>query len=429
MGKVLQFENISKLYRLGQVGTGTLSHDINRWWKTKILRQEDPYIRIGETNRRSQKGKSDFVWALRDISFSVDEGDVVGIIGLNGSGKSTLLKILSRITTPTTGCIKTKGRIASLLEVGTGFHSELSGRDNIYMNGSILGMTKREITSKFDEIVDFSGVARYIDTPVKRYSSGMKVRLGFAVAAFLDPEILVVDEVLAVGDVEFQKRAIGKMQNISAEQGRTVLFVSHNMDSMLRLCNKGLLLDEGELRYDGGINETVAMYVGNMHGSTCFEGIDGKEDFLSLQRAVVTGKSINGNVFENTSPILLEMEVDVRENIKNLVIGFNLMSQYETNIARADYNDVTSETTLAPGRYLFRFEIPAYTLAPGNYRIVFDLGYICGRRCYSSKKSNLYFEVIMGSPSYGHIYLKSKPKLTSLVHPKWIKSIECLERH
>jgi lipopolysaccharide transport system ATP-binding protein len=257
----IEFNNVGKMYRLGRVGTGTLSHDLNRWWTTNILRKEDPYLKIGETNDRSKKGSSDYVWALRDISFKVEQGDVVGIIGKNGAGKSTLLKLLSRITSPTTGSIRYQGRIASLLEVGTGFHPEMTGRENIYMNGSIMGMTKKEITRKLDEIVDFAGVERYLDTPVKRYSSGMTVRLGFAVAAFLEPEILVVDEVLTVGDAEFQKKAIGKMKDVSQGGGRTVLFVSHNMDSMLNLCDNGLLLENGMVKYTGDIRSTVAEYV------------------------------------------------------------------------------------------------------------------------------------------------------------------------
>ena len=218
----IEFENISKQYKLGLVSTGTLSHDLNRFWQTKILRRPDPYLKIGETNDRASKGSSEYVWALKDINFKVEEGDVVGIIGRNGAGKSTLLKLLSRVTSPTTGAIRARGRIASLLEVGTGFHPEMTGRENIYMNGSIMGMTKAEITRKLDEIVDFSGCERYLDTPVKRYSSGMMVRLGFAVAAHLEPEILVVDEVLAVGDAEFQKKAIGKMNEVAHGQGRTV---------------------------------------------------------------------------------------------------------------------------------------------------------------------------------------------------------------
>lgn len=257
----IQFDHVGKLYKLGLVGTGTLSHDLNRWWKTTVLRQEDPYLKIGETNDRSKKGSSDYVWALKDITFDVQEGDVVGIIGKNGAGKSTLLKLLSRVTSPTTGVIRARGRIASLLEVGTGFHPELTGRENIYMNGSIMGMTRQEITRKLDEIVDFAGVERYVDTPVKRYSSGMTVRLGFAVAAFLEPEILVVDEVLAVGDAEFQKKAIGKMQDVSKGEGRTVLFVSHNMAAVRSLCSKGVLLENGQIVYQGNTDDTINLYL------------------------------------------------------------------------------------------------------------------------------------------------------------------------
>lgn len=257
----IEFNHVGKQYRLGLVGTGTLSQDLNRWWQTTVLHHEDPYLKIGDVNDRAAKANSDFVWALRDIDFKVEEGDVVGIIGKNGAGKSTLLKLLSRVTTPTVGTINYRGRLAALLEVGTGFHGEMTGRENIYMNGAILGMTKAEIDRKLDEIIDFSGCEKYIDTPVKRYSSGMTVRLGFAVAAFLEPEILIVDEVLAVGDAEFQKKAIGKMQDV-AGNGRTVLFVSHNMASIRNLCKTGVLLEYGQVKYrDNNINKVVDFYL------------------------------------------------------------------------------------------------------------------------------------------------------------------------
>lgn len=263
MGRIaIEFENISKQYALGSIGTGTLSRDLNRWW-ARIRGKEDPYLRIGEENDRSKKAVGDFVWALKDINFSVEEGEVLGIIGKNGAGKSTLLKILSRVTSPTTGCIRAKGRIASLLEVGTGFHPEMTGRENIYMNGSIMGMTRAEITRKLDEIVDFAGVEKYIDTPVKRYSSGMTVRLGFAIAAHLEPEILVVDEVLAVGDAEFQKKAIGKMQDVAKGEGRTVLFVSHNMAAVRSLCSRGIILENGRVAYTGEIGIVISEYLKN----------------------------------------------------------------------------------------------------------------------------------------------------------------------
>ncbi len=259
--KAIEFNHVGKQYRLGLVSTGTFSRDLSRWWSMNVLGREDPFLKIGETNVRSQKGGSDFVWALKDIDFSVEQGDVVGIIGKNGAGKSTLLKLLSRVTAPTVGEINIRGRIASLLEVGTGFHPEMTGRENIYMNGAIMGMTKAEITRKFDEIVEFSGCERYIDTPVKRYSSGMKVRLGFSVAAHLEPEILVVDEVLAVGDAEFQKKAIGKMQEVSKGGGRTVLFVSHNMAAVRSLCQKGIVLCDGMTDFIGTADEAINHYL------------------------------------------------------------------------------------------------------------------------------------------------------------------------
>jgi lipopolysaccharide transport system ATP-binding protein len=258
---VIQAENISKQYRLGQIGTGTISHDLNRFW-SKFRGKEDPYLKIGESNDRSVKGESDYVWSLRDINFEIEKGDAVGIIGRNGAGKSTLLKLLSKVTQPTTGSFKVNGRIASLLEVGTGFNPEMTGRENIYLNGAILGMRRHEINKKLDEIIDFSGVERYIDTPVKRYSSGMYVRLAFAVAAHLESEILIVDEVLAVGDAEFQKKCLGKMGDVSQGEGRTVLFVSHNMAAVKTLCSRGILLNKGVIEYEGEIDNCVSLYLG-----------------------------------------------------------------------------------------------------------------------------------------------------------------------
>ncbi len=260
MSIVIRAKNVSKQYRLGKVGTGTLSHDLNRWWH-RVRGKEDPYLKIGEANDRTSKGKSDYVWALRDINFDIEQGTATGIIGRNGAGKSTLLKILSRTTAPTTGSVKIRGRVASLLEVGTGFHPELSGRDNTYLNGAILGMTRKEITRKFDEIVDFAGVERYIDTPVKRYSSGMYVRLAFAVAAHLESEILVVDEVLAVGDAEFQKKCLGKMGDVTRNGGRTVIYVSHNMESIRELCTSAILLKNGLLAGSGSASDIVSSYL------------------------------------------------------------------------------------------------------------------------------------------------------------------------
>jgi lipopolysaccharide transport system ATP-binding protein len=259
-GVIIKVEELGKRYRLGEIGTGTLSHDLNRWW-ARLRGKDDPFAKIGEANDRTTKGSSEYVWSLKEVSFEVKQGVVLGIIGRNGAGKSTLLKILSKVTAPTTGRVKVKGRIASLLEVGTGFHPELTGRENIFLNGSILGMTKVEIRSRFDEIVDFSGVERYIDTPVKRYSSGMYVRLAFAVAAHLEPDVLIIDEVLAVGDADFQKKCLGKMREVSHSQGRTILFVSHNMQAINSLCNEGLWLHQGQVKAIGEAAAIVNNYL------------------------------------------------------------------------------------------------------------------------------------------------------------------------
>jgi lipopolysaccharide transport system ATP-binding protein len=258
--KVICVENVSKIYRLGEFGTGTLSTDVNRWWVTKVLGKEDPYLKIGQVNNRSTKGDSDVVYSLKNVSFDVEQGEVLGIIGKNGAGKSTLLKILSQITSPTIGRVRMKGRVASLLEVGTGFHPELTGRENIFLNGSILGMRKHEITRKLDEIIEFSGVERYIDTPVKRYSSGMYVRLAFAVAAHLESEILIVDEVLAVGDAEFQKKCLSRMKDVSTNEGRTVLFVSHNHFAVKQLCDNAILIKNGKIESYGAVENIVNLY-------------------------------------------------------------------------------------------------------------------------------------------------------------------------
>ena len=365
----IQFDHVGKLYRLGQVGTGTLSHDLNRWWVTKILHKEDPYLKIGETNDRSKKGKSDYVWALRDITFDVNQGDVIGIIGRNGAGKSTLLKLLSQITSPTIGAIRAKGRIGSLLEVGTGFHPEMTGRENIYMNGSIMGMTRHEISRKLDEIVDFAGIERYLDTPVKRFSSGMTVRLGFAVAAFMEPEILVVDEVLAVGDAEFQKKAIGKMQDISKGEGRTVLFVSHNMDSMLNLCHRGILLENGIVIYENDIKSTVKKYLG-----------EGKKDyyytlpedrakgnlFLASARFIGNEQQEKG-LFSFSDNIQIELIIKKKGNSyidKNATLSVIIMTANQLRICSTDIplNIIESEKK-------FELNYQSEILLPNNYFI------------------------------------------------------------
>ncbi len=293
MALAIKADNISKAYQLGEFSTGTITSDLHRWWSMK-RGKEDPYLKIGETNDRSVKGESNIVWSLKDINFEIKEGDAVGIIGRNGAGKSTLLKVLSKVTSPTTGGIKIKGRIASLLEVGTGFHPELTGRENIYLNGAILGMRKKEIVRKFDEIVDFSGVERYIDTPVKRYSSGMYVRLAFAVAAHLESEILIVDEVLAVGDAEFQKKCLGKMGDVSSTEGRTILFVSHNLGALVQLCNQAILLQNGRLISQGKTSMVVSQYVKQgVQRSAMFSGPEESDKKLWFKKISVSDVTSN----------------------------------------------------------------------------------------------------------------------------------------
>lgn len=318
MKPIIKVEDLSKQYRLGNIGTGSLRDDAQRWWH-RVRGKEDPYLRIGETNDRSTKSKGDYVWALKDINFEVMPGEVLGIIGKNGAGKSTLLKILSKVTGPTTGRIDFNGRIASLLEVGTGFHPDLTGRENIFLNGAILGMTKREIRSRLDEIIDFSGCERYIDTPVKRYSSGMIVRLGFAVAAHLEPEILIVDEVLAVGDAEFQKKAIGKMQDVSRNEGRTVLFVSHNMGAVAQLCDSGVVLHQGRIDHQSLIAETIKYYLQNdiKVGSYLCDGSDKVDKEAYFKRIMVVDDERNERsdfFYDEAVYILFDIQINRSES-------------------------------------------------------------------------------------------------------------------
>lgn len=354
---ILKVENVSKQYRLGLIGTGTISHDLNRWWH-KIRGKEDPFLKVGDTNDRSTSGNSKYVWALKDIDFEVEKGEVLGIIGKNGAGKSTLLKILSQVTGPTTGAIKSKGRIASLLEVGTGFHPEMTGKENIFLNGAILGMTKKEISSKLDEIVSFSGCERYIDTPVKRYSSGMKVRLAFAVAAHLEPDILVVDEVLAVGDAEFQKKAIGKMQDISKGDGRTVLFVSHNMMSVKSICTKALILDKGEIFDYGNVNEMVDKYLMNASNETAsFNLLNENAEQILLKSVSIKDNGING-AFDIDKDLDIEIKLESKEdyNVININLFFNLSDG--TNV----FATCSEAGALKKGSFIYKCTIPANTL-------------------------------------------------------------------
>ena len=394
MATAIEFENVGKQYRLGLVSTRTLSHDLERWWTMNILGKEDPYLTIGETNDRATKGESEYVWALKDINFKVEQGDVVGIIGRNGAGKSTLLKLLSKVTGPTTGSIRARGRIGSLLEVGTGFHGEMTGRENIYMNGAILGMTKPEIASKLDEIIDFSGCERYIDTPVKRYSSGMTVRLGFAVAAFLDPEILVVDEVLAVGDAEFQKKAIGKMKDVSRGEGRTVLFVSHNMASIRHLCNTGIVLKNGCVDFTGNVDESVDYYMrtsipsildcpvsdmpreGHCSGAIHFNNI------LFLNEA-------NDEIIPHCGGYLkIRLFFHVKEEIKNCNISIGINDNADTRILSFQSQMTKDPFYFSQGNHHIDCIIPKLPLTGGSYKLGLwsDANGTCADHIYYSIK-------------------------------------------
>ncbi len=397
---VIKVENISKQYRLGKVGTGTLSHDINRWWHT-IRGKEDPYLKIGEVNDRTTKGNSEYVWALRDINFNVRQGEVLGIIGKNGAGKSTLLKILSRTTSPTTGSVKARGRVASLLEVGTGFHPELTGRENIFMNGAILGMTRREIKSKFDEIVDFSGVEKYIDTPVKRYSSGMYVRLAFAVAAHLEPEILIVDEVLAVGDAEFQKKALGKMKDVSQGQGRTVLFVSHNMAAIKNLCTNGMIMTNGTCTFSGEINTAIDRYLKPNDENRQVQGIiewpkgeqpGGDEVKLTSIRLLNEVNEV-AHSFYTSSSITLEINYEILREVSGSRIVLQLLDKNGV-VAFASTNHLSDGERKDRGFYSTTCIIPENLLNKGRYEIFLHIG-IPGIKMLLKSQSFLSFDTIL----------------------------------
>ncbi|WP_079736640.1 ABC transporter ATP-binding protein [Salegentibacter salegens] len=373
MSIILKAENISKQYRLGTVGTGSLQHDLNRWWHN-IRSKEDPYLKVGGVNDRSVKANEDYVWALRDINFEVKSGEVLGIIGKNGAGKSTLLKILSRVTAPTTGSIKTRGRIASLLEVGTGFHGELTGRENIFMNGAVLGMNRAEIKSKLDEIIAFSGCEKYIDTPVKRYSSGMTVRLGFAVAAHLEPEILVVDEVLAVGDAEFQKKAIGKMQDLSLGEGRTVLFVSHNMVSVQNLCTNCLVLENGLISFSGNTEDSIRHYLADKKI---------EYNFSKNKRNVSSDKARIKNMFFKNQKgefisvimsgqkVFLEIEIEIKSILANLVVGVGIYDQNNIPQFHCSTETISKNYDVKNLNRIFtaRLEISKWPLSKGEFFI------------------------------------------------------------
>ena len=365
---ILKVENLSKQYRLGVVGTGTLSHDLNRLW-ARVRGKEDPYLKIGAVNDRSATASSDYVWALKDINFDVKRGEILGIIGKNGAGKSTLLKILSRVTAPTTGSIKTRGRIASLLEVGTGMHPELTGRENVYLNGAILGMTKAEIASKIDEIIEFSGCEMYIDTPVKRYSSGMRVRLGFAVAAFLEPDILVVDEVLAVGDAEFQKKAIGKMQDISNTSGRTVLFVSHNMTAVKNLCTRTIIIDCGAIIADGSTIDVIGKYLNNSieyKYNYISNNIDKSLNFVQEVEIITTDKNYYQDQFGD---LTLKFILNIAIPLQNAALSYQIVDNEGKNVIHELLLNDEQQFGNNKGEVTIISQIKKLSLYPGNYKL------------------------------------------------------------
>lgn len=367
---VIRLENVSKLYRIGEMGTGTISNDFSRWW-SKMTKGNDPFAKIGQENIERE---GDF-WALKDINFEVNQGDVLGIIGKNGAGKSTLLKILSRITSPTSGQVKIKGRIASLLEVGTGFHPELTGRDNVYLNGSFLGMKKWEIDKRFEEIVEFSGIEKFIDTPVKRYSSGMYVRLAFAVAAHLDPEILIIDEVLAVGDAEFQAKCLGKMQDVSQNQGKTVIFVSHDMNAIFKLCTSAIVLKGGSLDFSGNTNDVVSHYLHSEIGLKSSQEwkIDQApgNDKVKLQRVYSTNNSGQPrNTFKPYERIEIIMVYEVLLDGADFLHGCNLFNESGINVFNShDNSSLFTNTKRSKGIYSASFFIEPNFLNEGTYKV------------------------------------------------------------
>lgn len=371
MSAVVNIENISKAYQIGTFNTGSFSTDLARWWALKRGR-EDPYLKIGEENDRSSKGSSNIVWSLKDVSFQIEQGDSVGIIGRNGAGKSTLLKVLSQVTHPTSGQIKIKGKAASLLEVGTGFHPDLTGKENIFLNGAILGMRKHEIKKKFDEIVAFSGVERYIDTPVKRYSSGMYVRLAFAVAAHLESDILIVDEVLAVGDADFQKKCIGKMNNLGSSEGRTIIFVSHHMPSIKGLCKKTVFMERGRVHSIGETADTISTYLSSYSPAKTDEGYIPKGSSLHGSGEVrftrfLPYKDEQGceDFFFGEKPSLL-IEIEVFSDVSDAAIGLHIINVLGDTITMAAPNENYKSISLEKGKYEFEVSLQE-VLMPGEY--------------------------------------------------------------
>jgi lipopolysaccharide transport system ATP-binding protein len=414
---VLKIENVSKKYRLGATGSGSMSQDIMRWWY-KVRGKEDPYASVGVVNDRTVAG-GEYVWALKNINIEIKEGEVVGIIGKNGAGKSTLLKLLSKITTPTEGSIKTRGRMASLLEVGTGFHPELTGRQNIYLNGIILGMSKKEINDKLDEIVEFSGCAKYIDTPSKRYSTGMRVRLGFAVAAFLEPDIMVVDEVLAVGDAEFQKLAIKKMKDVSTQSGRTVLFVSHNMNSIKNLCSRVIVLKEGMIDFEGGTEEGIEHYLKlNIPNQTLFyRSFEDTDNTTICYVKNIKTHNPQGKFSFIEEQYSFNLTIVFKELVADVLLGIIVDDENGNQILVSSSDEVDDDVfrkIKKPGEYITSFSFPGKILKPGFYFVTFSLRGATGSPYHKVEKA-ISFEVEDSDTFRG---IKNRYRATALIAPE-----------
>lgn len=414
MTTVISVENLSKTYRLGQIGSGTFAYDLNVWW-AKTRGKPNPMLRVGEKDHGNRDGEE--ICALKDVSFKVEQGEVLGIIGRNGAGKSTLLKILSRVTAPTSGRIKVKGRIASLLEVGTGFHPDLTGRENIYLNGAILGMSRREIDRKFDEIVDFAEVEKFIDTPVKRYSSGMYVRLAFAVAAHLDPEILIVDEVLAVGDIGFQQKCFNKMGSV-ADQGRTILFVSHNMTAIRNLCNRAILLESGQITNEGSVDMMIAQYYQRTKHSP-LNGLEtmidrsgsGKARFVSARMLDSSGNVIN--IVRLGQEITLDFVYQSALPIYNPSIYIGVYDLLSQKILFLDSSETGDLPQRLPANGVLRCKIDKIPLVAGIYYL--NLAFKEGEDLLDHIPNALEMQIVSGD-YYGTGVLKSHSRNILLMH-------------
>ena len=420
--KVLKVDDLSKIYRLGEIGTGTLSHDLNRWWAS-IRGKDDPYSYVGQVNGKSKKSTSNYVYALKNVSLELNKGEVLGIIGKNGAGKSTLLKIISRITAPTKGYIKANGTIASLLEVGTGMHPEMTARENVYLNGAILGMRKFDIDRKFDSIIDFAGCNMFVDTPVKRFSSGMRVRLGFAVAAFLEPDILVVDEVLAVGDAEFQKKAVGKIQDISNERGRTILFVSHNMHSVQNLCSRVCILDKGMLTYNGSVNQGIEKYIVDSSLNMANNLIERKDRVGSGRllfdnwELIKDGNKVNLAI--TGSPLSIKFKISSHSKFSGISFSIGFFNASEGFLTACKSDAIQKVFDIEKGENTLEFSFDKLPLSSGRY--IFNLAAYNGSEILDWIKGAGSFDVENGD-FYGSGILPAIGKQGVFVKYDWAKA-------